>query len=90
MNLLKITDLSEKQVLEIFDIADKLRYGAKGAELSGKTAILFFPESSIRTRITFEKGIADLGGRSINFPPATLDKREGLKDVIKYIRILVK
>lgn len=47
--------------------------------------VLFFPESSIRTRITFEKGITDLGGNCIVFPPTTLDKRESLEDVIKYI-----
>lgn len=85
MNLLRITDLCEKQIMEIFVIADELVKKSKKTELSEKVAVLFFPESSIRTRITFEKGIADLGGRSILFPPSTLDKREELKDVIKYI-----
>jgi len=85
MNLLRITDLSEAQVLEIFELADKLRSDNGKGELAGKTAILFFPESSIRTRITFEKAIADLGGHSIIFPPSTLDKREEAEDVIKYI-----
>ncbi|MDF2547131.1 MAG: ornithine carbamoyltransferase [Anaerosolibacter sp.] len=85
MNLLKIEDLNVKQVMEIFDKADDLKNNVKGTELSGKTAVLFFPESSIRTRITFEKAVADLGGRSILFQPSTIDKREELKDVIKYI-----
>lgn len=85
MNLLRITDLSEAQVLEIFQLADKLGNDSAKRELAGKTAVLFFPESSIRTRITFEKAIADMGGHSIVFPPSTLDKREELEDVIKYI-----
>ena len=85
MNFLRLTDLNERQIQEIFNLADRLSNTAKATELSGKTAILFFPEASIRTRITFEKGIADLGGHSIIFPPSTLDKREELKDVIKYI-----
>lgn len=85
MDLLEISDLSEKQIMEIFNLADKLKNSTEGTELSGKTAVLFFPESSIRTRISFEKGIADLGGYSIFFPPSTLDKREELEDVIKYI-----
>lgn len=85
MNFLRITDFSETQILEIFDIADKLLIHSEKTELSGKTAVLFFPESSIRTRITFEKGIVDLGGHSILFPPSTLDKREELKDVIRYL-----
>ncbi|KAB3529419.1 ornithine carbamoyltransferase [Alkaliphilus serpentinus] len=85
MHLLKILDLTEKQVLEIFDLADTLKSKGMVNKLQGKTGVLFFPESSIRTRITFEKGITDLGGHSIIFPPPTLDKREKLEDVIKYI-----
>jgi len=85
MHLLRIGDLNKTQVFDIFELADKLKHGVKGTELSGKTAILFFPESSIRTRITFEKGIIDLGGHTIVFPPSSLDKREELEDVIKYI-----
>lgn len=36
-------------------------------------------------RVTFEKGIKDLGGECILFPPETLDRREQLIDIIKYI-----
>lgn len=43
------------------------------------------PESSIRTRVTFEKGIQELGGKTILFPPEALDKRENLRDVIGYL-----
>ena len=46
---------------------------------------MFFPDSSIRTRVTFEKGIYLLGGQSILFPPETLDKREALEDVCGYL-----
>lgn len=53
--------------------------------MSGKTFVLFFPESSIRTRLTFEKGINDLGGQTVFLPSTTLDKREKLTDVVKYI-----
>lgn len=53
--------------------------------LEGKTVILFFPESSIRTRGTFEKGIQELGGRTILFPPSALDKKEKIEDVIGYL-----
>lgn len=85
MNLLNINDLSEFQISEIFDLTDKLKLHENTNILNGKTFILFFPESSIRTRITFEKGIKDLGGDCILFPPETLDKREQLRDVIQYI-----
>ncbi|MEZ3471385.1 MAG: hypothetical protein K1W27_00805 [Lachnospiraceae bacterium] len=51
--------------------------------LEGKTVVLFFPESSIRTRVTFEKGIHELGGNTILFPPEALDKKEKIQEYIK-------
>ncbi len=47
--------------------------------------ILFFPATSIRTRVTFEKGIDLLGGHSILFPTDTLDKKESTRDVCGYL-----
>jgi ornithine carbamoyltransferase len=53
--------------------------------LEGKTFVMFFPETSHRTRVTFEKGIQDLGGKCILFPSETLGKKEPPKDVIGYL-----
>jgi len=85
MNLLSIDELSEQQVIEIFDLSRKLKGQGNPNILKGKTFVLFFPETSVRTRITFEKGIKDLGGETILFSPESLDKREELEDVIQYI-----
>lgn len=85
MNLLDINELSERQVNEIFNLATKMKKQSNHDILRGKNFILFFPESSLRTRITFEKGIKDLGGELILFPPESLDKKEKLEDVIQYI-----
>jgi len=85
MNLVRVADLGEGQVQELFELADALAQGRRGQALSGRWAVLFFPDSSIRTRITFEKGIAELGGRSLLFPPSTLDKREDPEDVVRYL-----
>ena len=61
-----------------FGIADEIQKGKYEDTLKGKTVVLFFPGSSIRTRVTFEKGIYLLGGQSILFPTETLDKKEDL------------
>ncbi|NRF93931.1 hypothetical protein HQN89_23675 [Paenibacillus frigoriresistens] len=61
MHLLEIKSLSEEQVLEIFELTKYLKETQTNKILSGKTFVLFFPETSIRTRVTFEKGIKDLG-----------------------------
>ena len=47
--------------------------------------VMFFPASSIRTRVTLEKGINLLGGRTVLFPTEALDKKENIKDVIGYL-----
>jgi len=84
-NLLRLTDLQAGGIYEIFALADEIKEGAYRDFLKGKSVILFFPNSSIRTRATFEKGIYLLGGQPILFPTETLDKKEDLRDVCGYL-----
>jgi ornithine carbamoyltransferase len=83
--LIRLGDYSKDEIFKIFKIADDLQEGKYANVLRGKTVALFFSSSSIRTRITFEKGIYLLGGQSILFPSETLDKRESLQDVTGYL-----
>lgn len=46
---------------------------------------MFFSNSSIRKKVTFEKGIYLLGGQVILFPSETLDKKEDLRDICGYL-----
>lgn len=85
LDLLDVDELSSSQITEIFNLTKRLQEQNGERLLQGKTFVLFFPESSLRTRISFEKGIKDLGGECILFPPETLDRREQLVDTIKYI-----
>lgn len=80
-NLIRLTDYTVNDVYNIFTLADEIREGKHQCMLKDKSVILFFPDSSIRTRITFEKGIYLLGGQSILFPVATMDKKEDIRDV---------
>lgn len=84
-HLIRLTDYTKKEIKEIFHIADEIQQGKYKDFLKGKTIIMFFPESSIRTRVTFEKGIYLLGGQTILFSPETLDKKEEMEDVIGYL-----
>lgn len=74
-----LTDFTKEDVLRIFEIADSLQTGAYRNFLDKKTVVMFFPESSVRTRVTFEKGVFLLGGQTIMFPPETLDKMEDIR-----------
>lgn len=83
--LLRLTDLQSSDIYEIFHIADEIKMGKYTDFLNGKSAVLFFPHSSIRTRVTFEKGIYLFGGQPILFSNDALDKKEDLKDVCGYL-----
>ncbi len=84
-NFIRLTDYTPKDVFEIFQLADEVRQGKYSDILKGKSVVLFFPNASIRTRVTFEKGIYLLGGQPILFPNEALDKKEDLRDVCGYL-----
>ena len=83
--MVRLREYSRDDVQRIFNIADELQSGKYNGFLKGKIIVMFFPDSSIRTRITFEKGIYLLGGQTILFPPSALDKKEKIEDVIGYL-----
>ncbi len=68
-HLLKLMDLSEKEINEILNTADQLKYekknGIKHHILKGKTLGMIFEKSSTRTRVSFEVGMYDLGGTAL-------------------------
>lgn len=84
-NLLRLTDLQASDIYEIFHIVDDINAGKYDGFLREKSVALFFPAASIRTRVTFEKGIWLFGGQPILFPGDALDKREVTRDVFGYL-----
>jgi ornithine carbamoyltransferase len=84
-HFLRITEYEKEDIFRIFQLTDQIRSNKYKEMLKGKTIVLFFPSTSIRTRVTFEKGIHMLGGQSILFPSDTLNKKEEIKDVIGYL-----
>ena len=84
-NFIRLTDYTSSDIYDIFRIADEVLQGKYHDILKGKSVVLFFSSASIRTRVTFEKGIYLLGGQPILFPTETLDKKEDLKDVCGYL-----
>lgn len=85
-HFIHLNDFSKQEIMHIFELADKIKADGGGSNcLKGKTIVLFFPESSIRTRVSFEKGIQMLGGNTILFSPEALDKKEDIRDAIGYL-----
>lgn len=84
-NFIRLTDYDVNDIYDIFALTDEVMEGKYQSPLKGKSVVLFFPNSSIRTRVTFEKGVYLLGGQPILFPMETLDKKEDLRDVCGYL-----
>lgn len=84
-NFIKLTNFNKNELEDIFEIADEISKGKYKDILKEKTIVMFFPNTSIRTRVTFEKGVFILGGQTILFPTETLDKKEDLQDVFGYL-----
>ena len=68
-HLLKLSDWSEEEIIEVLDFADRLKYEKKNGiehhHLKGKTLGMIFQKSSTRTRVSFEVGMYDLGGSAL-------------------------
>ena len=68
-HLLKLLDLTQDEILDILELAQKLKdenkKGIKHHILEGKTLGMIFEKSSTRTRVSFETGMYQLGGHAL-------------------------
>jgi ornithine carbamoyltransferase len=84
-DLVSIADLEPSEVVTILELAGLVK--ARPAEfrtaLSGRQMAMFFEKPSLRTRLTFEAGMAGLGGTSIfvDQTGSPLAARESLSDI---------
>jgi ornithine carbamoyltransferase len=86
-DLISIADLSREQLEELFTLALRLKAdrqkGWLHPLLAGKTLAMIFEKPSLRTRVTFEAGMFQLGGHAIYLAPPDigLGTRETVPDV---------
>ena len=68
-HFLKLQDLTQKEILELLNMADQLKFERKNKMphplLAGKTLGMIFQKSSTRTRVSFEVGMHELGGKAL-------------------------
>jgi ornithine carbamoyltransferase len=87
-DLLSVADLSAAEILRVFATAERLKAEFRATRrhpvppLVGRTLALLFQKPSLRTRVTFEAGMAQLGGTAIYLPEdSVMGAREAVRDV---------
>ena len=86
-DLLTGTEWSPAQLRDFFRLVTemKARPDRYRTALAGSVFVLIFEKPSLRTRVTFEAGIANLGGTStfLDHTAARLSEREPVRDIAK-------
>jgi ornithine carbamoyltransferase len=84
-DLISIRDLSPIEIETIFHLAGLLKARPSNfrSALAGKQMVMFFEKQSLRTRLTFEAGMASMGGNAffMDQTAGRLDAREKLSDI---------
>jgi ornithine carbamoyltransferase len=92
-DFLSTLDFSRDEILESLRVASEMKKNPRSfAEaLKGKSLAMIFEKPSLRTRVTFDVGIHQLGGFSVYLSPAeiNLGKRESIHDVAKNLERMV-
>ncbi len=96
-DLLSIKDLKVEEIEHIFNLTDELKSKAKdySRSLSEKCLGLIFLKPSLRTRVSFEAGMAHLGGSAFYLSPEDIKfgTREAVSDIgsvlSRYLDVIV-
>jgi ornithine carbamoyltransferase len=94
MDFLSIRDFTPQQISHFLHVACQVKAKPElfTSALRGKTLAMIFEKPSLRTRVTFDVGMEQLGGHSLYLSPAeiNLGKRESVHDVAKNLERMVQ
>ncbi len=80
-DFLRVADWSSEELTELLDLADRLKVEQRERRgerpLAGRTLGLIFQKPSTRTRVSFEVGIAQLGGVGLHLAAGDLQLGRG-------------
>ena len=88
-DVLRIADLATGEIEAILALAGRLKADLRDGKphplLAGRTLAMIFEKPSLRTRVTFEVGMVQLGGAAIHLGPGDirLGERESAGDIAR-------
>lgn len=94
-SLVSIADLSREEIWQIWELAAELKRKQKVGEphriLEGNQLAMVFQKPSLRTQVSFETGMTQLGGHALYLGPdhIALGKRESVPDIARVLGRMV-
>lgn len=92
-HFVSINDLNKKEILSIFKLALKIKKNPTkfSSKLKNKTMAMIFEKPSLRTRVSFETGMTQLGGHAIFLGPNDIQMgvRETPGDIARNLERMV-
>ena len=78
-------EFSGKELKEIIKLGIKIKNNPEAyySKLKNKTMVMWFEKPSLRTRVSFEAGMTQLGGHAIYLDASTMHKKADIKDEMK-------
>lgn len=64
-DFLSLSDITPNELEELFSLADSLKKNPRQRPLEGKSVAIIFQKPSLRTRVSFEVGVVQLGGHPV-------------------------
>jgi len=86
-DFLSSVDISQKETLDLLNLAKKLKNKSLELEFKNKVLGLIFDKSSTRTRVSFQVAMSRLGGTTIDLNPMTsqIGRGEPIKDTARVL-----
>jgi len=88
-DFLSMKEIRREELDVLFKLADKMKKSPESfyGKLKGRSLVMLFQKPSMRTRVSFEVGMQEMGGAAVYMAPQEhpLGERESLKDIARVL-----
>src|SRR3989344_4436384 len=88
-HLLSVADLSRTEIMFLIKNSIKIKRNPEkySQKMKNKTLYMLFEAPSLRTRVSFETGMTQMGGHAIYYDmkESTIGKKETMKDLAEVV-----
>lgn len=89
-HLISLKDWSKKEIEGILDLAKEIKKHPQGYQdvMRGKMLVMIFEKPSLRTRVSFETGMCQMGGNALFYDMSTSPLRAGKETIYDTVKTL--